>query len=144
MSRVTLTLPSTFPFSTSVQVRVTDLNYGNHLANDAIVSYLHVARIHFLESMGVSELDIGESVSLIQGDLAVVYKSEGFLSDTIEIHLAIDDLSTSSFDIYYRLFNTTRGKELAQAKTGMVCYNYERRKVERIPATFKARFAPQE
>lgn len=143
MSRVKLSLPTSFPFSTTVQVRVTDLNYGNHLANDAIVSYLHVARIHLLESMNLSELNIGDGVSLIQGDLAVVYKSEGFLSDQIEIGISVQDLSNSSFNIVYRLFNSTQGKELAHAKTGMVCFNYDTRKVQPIPKSFRDRFTNQ-
>lgn len=140
MARVKLSLPTSFPFKTDITVRVTDLNYGNHLANDAIVSFLHVARIHFLDSMNLTELNIGDNASLIQGDLAVVYGSEGFLGDVIEVSIAVEEISNSSFDMYYLLHNRTQGKELARAKTRMVCFDYEERKVKRVPDSFRERF----
>jgi len=144
MARIKLSLPSSFAFKTEISVRVTDLNYGNHLANDAIVSFLHIARIHFLDAMGLTELNIGGDASLIQGDLAVVYGSEGFLGDVIEVSLAVEEISNSSFDIYYLLHNRSQNKELARAKTRMVCFNYKERKVMRVPDSFKKRFESPE
>jgi len=127
----------------SLNVRVTDLNYGDHLANDSIVSYLHVARTSLLESHSLSELNIGEGVSLIQGDLAVVYQSEGFLFNRISIKLAVGEFSNSSFTIYYALHNETTNKPLAKASTRMICFDYELRKAKPIPDGFKKLFSNQ-
>ena len=48
MPRVKVALPATFPFRTEIPVRITDLNYGGHLGNDALLGLLHEARVHFL------------------------------------------------------------------------------------------------
>jgi hypothetical protein len=45
MPRLKLELPAGFPFRTTLTVRVTDLNYGNHLGNDALLGLLHEARV---------------------------------------------------------------------------------------------------
>jgi len=137
MARVNIEIPEKFIYKTQIKVRVSDLNYGNHLANDKVQAYLQEARLDFLSSFSLSELNIGENVSLIQGDAAIVYLSEGFLANKIEIELTVADFSNSSFDFYYALFNTQTQKKLAIAKTRMVCFNYENRKIEAVPQSFK-------
>ena len=62
MPRIRLELPDRFHFRTSLTVRVTDLNYGRHLGNDAVLGLLHEARVRFLRSLGYAELDV-EGVS---------------------------------------------------------------------------------
>ncbi|MFY0673696.1 MAG: thioesterase family protein [Bacteroidia bacterium] len=132
MPKISISTPEKFHHSFQIQVRVTDLNYGNHLANDKIQSYLQEARIDFLTQKGLSELNVGANTSLIQGDAAIVFKSEGFLHDKILVKIAIDDISNSSFDFVYELTNLTTGKLLAIAKTRMVCFNYDVRKVRPV------------
>ena len=132
MPRVNISTPSSFNHSFKIKVRVTDLNYGNHLANDKIQTYLQEARIDFLAVHGLSELNVGSDTSLIQGDAAIVFKSEGFLHNEIEVKIAINDVSNSSFDFVYQLTNLTTSKLLAIAKTRMVCFNYDERKVKPV------------
>ena len=74
MARIELNLPENFSFSTDVRVRVSDINYGNHLGNDALLSLVHEARLQFLQSRGFSELDI-DGCGLILTDAVIVYKS---------------------------------------------------------------------
>ena len=40
-------------------VRITDINYGQHLGNDRLFALLHEARIQFLSQWGFSEIDAG-------------------------------------------------------------------------------------
>ena len=48
MARVKLDLPDDFTYSTQLDVRVTEINYGNHVGNDRMVSLLHEARLRYL------------------------------------------------------------------------------------------------
>ncbi len=137
MPRVKIKPPEKWLFTCSIQVRVTDLNYGNHLANDKLLAYAHEARIQFLQSKGVSELDFF-GTSMIQGDAALMYQSEGFLGDHIQIEVGVDDLSNSSFDLIYQMNNLTTNKPLALVKTRIVCFNYEERKVTPVPEAFRS------
>ncbi|MBO9150860.1 acyl-CoA thioesterase [Chitinophaga sp. GCM10012297] len=138
MARVKIDMPAAFAFSTSIPVRITDVNYGGHLGNDAIVSILHESRMQYLRSLGCSELEFF-GTGLIMSDLAIVYKGEGFYGDTLTVEVTAGELSSVGFDLFYRLSTTRDGKILviAEAKTGMVCFDYQARKVARLPEPFK-------
>ena len=138
MARVQLTMPEQFAFSTQIPVRIYDVNYGNHLGNDAIVSIMQEARLQFLKSIGCSEMDLF-GASLIQADTAVVYKSEGFYGDVLTIQVQPMEFTRAGFDLYYNITNQNN-KAVAQAKTGMVCFNYNTRKIVAVPEQFLNRF----
>jgi acyl-CoA thioester hydrolase len=137
MPRVKIIEPSKYVHQFTISVRVTDLNYGNHLANERVLTYAQEARVDFLSSCGKSELDFW-GTSLIQGDAAVFYQNEGFLANVISIDLGFDDVTSSSFDIVYKMTNVSTGKPLALVKTRMVCFDYDHRKVTSVPTDFKS------
>jgi acyl-CoA thioester hydrolase len=137
MARIKVTIPERTHFTATIPVRVTDLNYGNHLGNDALLSILHEARMQLLGNYGWSELQIG-GASMIMADVAIEYKGEGFYGDVLTIHLAFDDISKYGFDITYHVLNQ-HGKEVARAKTGMLCFNYNERKLMTLPDEVKAK-----
>ena len=65
-----------------------------------------------------------------------VHKSEGFHGNVLKIEVAAGDFSNSGFDIFYKLYNLTTMKDLAYAKTGMVCFDYKERKIKETPKEF--------
>jgi acyl-CoA thioester hydrolase len=135
MARIKVELPEQFAFSTTIQVRITDLNYGNHVGNDTILSMIHEARVQYLKQLGYGELDLA-GVGVIMSDVAIEFKSELFYGDEIIASVAAGDLTKISFDLYYKL--EKRSGDITQlvavAKTGMVCYDYSKKKVAAIPA----------
>jgi acyl-CoA thioesterase FadM len=139
MSRITIDLPEVFPFATELDVRIGDVNYGGHLGNDTLLAIIHEARLRYLKEMGWSELNICGS-SLIMTDSAIVYTSEAFHGDRLRVEVAIGEANKYGFDFFFRVLNTTTKKEVAHAKTGVVFFNYETRKVQRVPADFSAIF----
>ena len=139
MARIKLDLPKLYHFRCSIPVRISDINYGGHLGNDAVLSIVHEARMQFLNHFGYSEMDI-EGVGIIMADVAIVYKSEGFYGDILKVEVAVNDLSSVGFDLLYKLSNRKTGKEVARAKTGIVCFDYEKRKVSNVPEGFKDKF----
>lgn len=84
MSRIQIILPENFQFSTLLPVRITDINYGNHLGNDKVLSYVHEARLQFLNSIGYSELNTGNG-GLIMSSAAIQFKEEVFYGDILRI-----------------------------------------------------------
>lgn len=135
MPRIQITLPGHFSFSTQVPIRITDLNYGNHVGNDTILSLVHEARVQYLQSMGFSELDAG-GTGLIMNAAAIQYKAEVYYGEVLKISVAPSELSASGFNLYYLLENSA-GKQVAIAQTGMVCYNYELKKISRMSEALK-------
>lgn len=137
MARVKLLIPERKIFSTEIAVRITDINYGNHVGNDALVRILHEARVQWLTSKNYTELNI-EGASLIMADLAVEYKGESFYGDLLIIEIAVGEISKAGFELYYIIHINRNANNIliAKAKTGMVCFNYEEKKVREIPEKF--------
>lgn len=134
MARIKIELPAHLGFSTPIPVRITDVNYGGHVGNDAILSMLHEARMRFLKNLGYSELSF-EGVSLIMADVAIEFKAELFYGEEVIASVAAAEFSKVGFDLYYKLEKEVEGvrKLVAAAKTGMICFNYDTRKVAAVP-----------
>jgi len=86
-----------------IPVRIADINYGNHVGNDAFVSIIHEARMQWLKQYGYTELKI-EGVGLIMSDLTLEFKNESFYGDIVEVNLGAGEISRVGFELYYRLF----------------------------------------
>jgi acyl-CoA thioesterase FadM len=135
MARVRLDFPPTLPFSTEIPVRITDINYGGHLGNDALLALLHEARMRFLGSGGMSETDVG-GCGIIMVDLVIEYRAEVFYGDCLVVDVGVGDLQPHGCDFQFRVSNRQDGREVARAKTGVAFFDYDRRKVVRVPARF--------
>lgn len=135
MARVKLEFPGDNPlFIADIPVRINDINYGNHVGNDAVLSIVHEARMQWLRSLGWTELDFGGS-AMIMADVMIAYRSEGFYGDIFNIELFATDIGSYSFDLLYRIRTQRAGKliDIAHAKTGMLCFDYTARKKQAIP-----------
>jgi hypothetical protein len=137
MARIKLILPENIIHTLTIPVRITDINYGNHLGNDALVSILHEARVHWLHSLNYTELNI-EGKSIIMNELAVNYLKEMFYGDIIQIELSVGDITPLGFELYYRMSIEKNGENLisAIAKTGLIFFDYTAKKTSSIPDVF--------
>lgn len=135
MSRIKIDLPSTFSFQTAIGIRITDINYGGHVGNDTILSLLHEVRVQFLAQHGYSELSFA-GAGLIMADVGIEFKSEVFYGEKLMASVTAAGFSKVSFDLYYKLEKRKGDKMIivAQAKTGMVCYDYTQKKIVAVPA----------
>jgi len=136
MPRIKIELPEIFIFKTEIPIRITDINYGGHLGNDSLLSIIHEARVRFLNHLGYSESNV-EGAGIIMIDAAVQYKSEGFYGDELLVEIAVNDFTGIGCDFVYRITNKNTSKEIALAKTGIVFFNYEKRKTAPVPILFK-------
>ncbi|MEO6962354.1 MAG: acyl-CoA thioesterase [Puia sp.] len=143
MSRIKIEVPDLFSFSTCVRVRITDLNYGAHVGNDSILSFIHEARVRFLQSLGYSELNLA-GVGLIMSDVAIEFKKEIHYGDEVTISVVATDFGRVGFDLVYKLEKNPGPacSLLALAKTGMVCYDYSLKKVSNLPDVARRLLAP--
>ena len=134
MNRIKIELPEQFHFSTTINIRVTDLNYGGHVGNDSFLSLIQEARQQFLLSHGYEELSIA-GVGLIMADVAIEFKKELNYGDAVKISVAADGFDKLGFDLFYKLELAT-GNEIqiaGKAKTGMLCFDYEQKKKMIVP-----------
>jgi acyl-CoA thioester hydrolase len=136
MTRVKLQLPTNFLFHTEIPIRISDINYGGHLGNDALLAIVHEARIQFLQNLGYSELDI-EGAGMMMTDAIIVYVSEGFYGDLLFVEVGTTDFQLTHCDVVFRLTNTTSKKEVARVKTGIAFFNKQTRKITAVPDAFR-------
>lgn len=134
MSRLKLELPQKLLTSVSIPVRITDINYGSHVGNNSIVEIIHEARVQFLNQHRLSELNVG-NYGLIMSELLVEFKSEAFYNDLLEVKIFCGEISPVGFELFYQIsvIRNNQSFIIAKAKTGMVAYDYSKKKVRAVP-----------
>ncbi|MFH0975973.1 MAG: thioesterase family protein [Spirochaetota bacterium] len=138
MNYVKINLPEKFDFETEIAIVFGDINYGNHLSNDAILRLTNEARIRFLYSMGLSDFDIsgGNNVSVVMRNAVIVYKAEGFHGDIINAKVTVGDYQNNDFEAFFQLVRVSDSKEIARVQTGIVCFDRINRKPVPVPEFF--------
>lgn len=135
MARIKIDLPNKFLFSTSIPVRITDINFGGHVGNDTILSLVHEARAQFFTHCGYTELDFA-GIGTIMSDVAIEYKNQTYYGDSILASVGVGEITKVAFDLFYKLEKRSADGKLvavAFAKTWMVCYDYDLKKIAAIP-----------
>ena len=143
MARINIELPDKFIYSTEIHIRITDINYGGHLAHDSVLSLTHEARVRYLSSMGFSEGDV-DGVGIIISDAAIVYKSEAFYGQILVIEISASDFHKYGCDFIYKLSDKLTGNEIARVKTGIIFFDYKSRKICKVPEGFMKNYDEME
>lgn len=136
MARVKIEMPDSFIFSTDIAVRIGDVNYGGHVGHDSVLSITHEARVRLFKSMGASETDVFGG-AIVLADAHLSYTNESFYGDTLNVKIARGEFSKSGLELFYLVSERRRGVEVARVKTGVVFFDYEKRKAMRVPEEFR-------
>ena len=142
--RVKVKFPAHTPLAiVSVPVRIGDVNYGGHVGNDAVLSIIHEAWLQALTGAGLSELEAGGH-GLIMGDVMIAYRGEAFYGDKLLVEIFSEEISERSFDLLYRISTMRRDQSIliAEAKTGMICFDYKTRKLVPMNDALKSFLSP--
>jgi acyl-CoA thioesterase FadM len=137
MSKLTLIFPETEKvFTCRLSVRVTDLNYGGHLSNDAVLRLIQEARVQFLHTLGGNEVNI-HGVGIILADAQLIFKAEAFYKDALAIDIAIQDWGKCDCAFYYRITRDKDATLITLAKIRTVFFDYTHRKIRPVPEKLK-------
>jgi 4-hydroxybenzoyl-CoA thioesterase len=139
MRRARVALPETFDYSTELAVRITDINYGMHLAAEQVLPFALEARTRFLLHLGYSLTSI-EGAAPIMLDAVIMYMSQAFYGDTLRIEVAATDFSQFGFDFVCRITSTKTEEEVARVKLGTLFFDYDTQQRVPVPTAFRARF----
>ena len=137
MPRIIVAAPDDILFTTQMAVQIGDINYGRHLANDAVLRLCHETRMRWLKQQGWSELDAG-GAGLIMADAAVQYLAQAHHGDDLRIDMGAADVGKSGFALLYHVIRESDKKSIARVQTGMVCFDYAAQRVCRLPESLKA------
>ena len=140
MARLQLNFPEDqFYYSTPLTVRVTDINAGNHLGNDSMISMISEARARFLFEFGVAETE-RDGTGIIVTDLATTYRAEAHARDQLLFEVGVMDFNKYGGDITFRITRPRDRKLIAMAKSGFVFFNYKTSEVVVMPEEFRNKF----
>lgn len=123
-----------FTFNYTIQKE--DINYGGHVGNERALLFFQMARMNFFESLGLSEMNLGEGAGVIQKNGFVEYNKQLFLDDKIFIKIIDIELSKTSFNIKYEIYNDKEEKVI-NGSTLLVCFDYSTHRIKKIPESFK-------
>lgn len=123
-------------FSEKYKVSIGDINYGGHMGNERALILFQQGRISWLNSMGYSELSIGDEVGIIQREAHVKYHKEAFLNDTLTINITGVTLKRSNFTLNHEI-KDEKGEVIITGEVLLVAYNYKKKKIVALPKDFK-------
>ena len=118
-----------------LDVRVADLNYGNHLSNDSVLAFFHQGRVKLLDRLGWSELDVG-GAGLIMRTCQVDYRAQAALFDQLQLEIGVAMSARARCQFEYRLERSGDRVVVATGTTGMAFFDYGQQRVARPPAQF--------
>jgi len=135
MPKIKLSEKSDYCFRYQTILKIRDINYANHLSNDAVVSLLNEARIEMFKKLGCAESALGDpGTGIVIADLVVNYKKQGYLGDEIIIYSDIGEIEQKGFRIFYKM---EKGDDLVVlAETGIVVYDYQNEQIGTVPKVF--------
>jgi acyl-CoA thioesterase FadM len=140
MARLHLDFPEDQYYYTSLlTVRVTDINAGNHLGNDSMISMISEARARFLFEFGVAETE-RDGTGIIVTDLATTYRAEAHARDQLLFEVGVMDFNKYGGDIIFRITRPKDKKLVAMAKQGFVFFNYKTSQVVAMSEDFRNKF----
>jgi acyl-CoA thioester hydrolase len=136
MERVRLEFPATdLVHRHQLPVRIGDMNYGRHLAHDAVITLLHEARAHLFETLGFHEWDVLGHPSVV-ADLAIQYRAEAHWPDALVVDSAIPASQGRGFSVYQRLWRPADERAVALARVGVVLLDPAGGKPVELPPAF--------
>ena len=140
MARLQLNFPEDqYYYSTPMTVRTTDINAGNHLGNDSMISMISEARARFLFEFGVAETE-RDGTGIIVTDLATTYRAEAHARDQLLFEVGVMDFNKYGGDITFRVTRPRDRTLVAMAKSGFVFFNYKTSQVVAMPDEFRSKF----
>lgn len=138
--RIKLVIPEEAPlFTTHFILGVADMNYGNHLGNDRVLTLAHETRLRYMAEFQETELSFC-GAALIMADAAIQYKGQGFMGDELKADLWLTNPTGFGFDLFVQLQHN-QGSEVARIKSAMLFYDYEKNKIAKAPQEFHKRYA---
>ncbi|NPD46513.1 MULTISPECIES: thioesterase family protein [unclassified Lentimicrobium] len=123
-------------FIMKYMVSISDINYGGHMGNDKSLALFHEARIGYLKSLGYSEMNIGEGLGIIMKDAHVDYLAEVFHGDELMVKVSLGEQKGPLFHLNYEVNRVSDAKMVFTGRTGILAFDYEKRKVVRTPQVF--------
>ena len=126
-----------FPFVHRETARFRDVDALGHVNNAVYLSWIESARIEFMRRLGA--FDSLEEMAMILARAELDFRSPVSFGEEVEIGVRASRFGSKSFDLEYEL--RSGGRLVAEAKTVLVAYDYERREAVAVPDEWRTKLA---
>jgi acyl-CoA thioester hydrolase len=125
-----------YPFVHSETVRFRDLDGMAHVNNAVFLTYLEQARLAWF---GDSEVQPLRDVILARTEID--FRAPLHMGEVVEIGVRTSHVGTKSFELEYEL--QAGGRVVAEAKSVLVGYDYERAESTPVPERWRRRLTDE-
>jgi len=125
-----------FKFSTTLDVRIGDINYGNHMGNDSFIQFFHEARLRYLAQFNLSETNLGNNIGIILTEIFCKLKNEAFYGENLTAFVKVNEIKKASFKMNYKIIRNNDQKLIALGYSIKAAFDYFKRKPIALPLSF--------
>ena len=118
-------------------VRFRDLDPMGHVNNAVFLTYIESARAAFLQHLGA--VQTLEDLAIIVARIEIDFRAPVRFGDEVEVSVRVSRFGEKSFDLEHEL--RVAGTVVAEAKSVLVTYDYERREPVAIPDEWREKLA---
>jgi acyl-CoA thioester hydrolase len=118
-------------------VRFRDLDPMGHVNNAVFLTYIESARAAFLQHLGA--VQTLEDLAIIVARIEIDFRAPVRFGDEVEVGVRVSRFGEKSFDLEHEL--RVDGTVVAEAKSVLVTYDYERREPVAIPDEWREKLA---
>jgi acyl-CoA thioester hydrolase len=117
-------------FTTSIELRFSDLDLYGHVNNVAYFTLLEAARVKLFSKVFM-ELT-GQGILLVVGRAECDYKNPILLHDQVMVSVWVSRVGNASFDLDYQVHDGA-DRTFAIAKTTLVCFDNMKKAPTAVP-----------
>jgi acyl-CoA thioester hydrolase len=119
------------------RVRFRDLDALGHVNNAVFLTYIESARVAFLLDLGAAATL--EDMAIIVARIEIDFRAPVGFGEEVEIAVRASRFGDKSFDLDYEL--RVGGRVVAEAKSVLVGYDYEKGETVSIPGEWREKLA---
>ncbi|MFZ3576373.1 acyl-CoA thioesterase [Virgibacillus sp. DJP39] len=93
-----------FSFSVPIKIRFSETDMFGHVNNVSPFIYFEEARIEFLKSIGLFEMNSDNAVP-VAADLQCDYLHQLFFNDKLDVYVKVNTVGNTSMDVHYMGIN---------------------------------------
>jgi acyl-CoA thioester hydrolase len=131
--------PSRFTVVHEIAPRFRDTDAMGHINNAVYATYLEVARQVYWARL--DERADYRRVPFILARVEIDFRSEALVGEVLEVGIRLAWVGSKSFAFAYRIWEKTTGREVAEASTVQVCYDYARKRTIPMPRDLRRSLA---
>lgn len=117
-------------FATPIELRFSDLDLYGHVNSVVYFTYIETARVKLFSAFFTELTD--RHIFTLVAHAECDYKIPILLGDTLIVSITLARIGTSSFDLEYRLHDSSE-RTYATARTTIVCYDNIRKVTVPVP-----------